>query len=542
MKKSIFMLEEQRLALQADLDSKKTQTERNRLGQFSTPTNLATEILEYASTLIGEKEKIHFLDPAIGTGAFYSALRRVFPDRRIREALGFEIDRHYEEPASKLWVETGLEIKLADFTKEEPSPRFNLIICNPPYVRHHHMDNGNKLRLQSRTYQACGMKFSGLAGLYCHFLGLSHAWMADSGIAGWLIPSEFMDVNYGRAVKRYLLEKVTLLHIHRFDPSDMQFSDALVSSAVVWFRKTTPPRDHAVTFTLGGSLLAPRESRAVPVSALLQEQKWTRFPSADIRRKEATPVLSDFFQIKRGLATGDNNFFILSADEIKARGLPMEVFRPILPSPRYLPSNEITANSEGLPQLDRQLFLLDTRLNEDEIEVCFPALFSYLQDGKSKKVNERYLCQHREIWYSQENRPPAPIVCTYLGRGDTKSGRPFRFILNNSKATVANVYLAMYPTETLQWAMKADSKILRRVWEALNSIAPDELLGEGRVYGGGLHKLEPKELANVGATVIANLIPGFAPLQSSKQLGLFAESKMPDNNTFNTGALKRRTG
>jgi hypothetical protein len=42
-----------------------------------------------------------------------------------------------------------------------------------------------------------------------------------------LIPSEFMDVNYGAAVKRYLLNKVTLLHIHRFDPHDVQFGDAL---------------------------------------------------------------------------------------------------------------------------------------------------------------------------------------------------------------------------------------------------------------------------------------------------------------------------
>jgi hypothetical protein len=45
-----------------------------------------------------------------------------------------------------------------------------------------------------------------------------------------------MDVNYGKAVKHYLLSRVTLLHIHRFDPNGVQFADALVSSAVVWFR------------------------------------------------------------------------------------------------------------------------------------------------------------------------------------------------------------------------------------------------------------------------------------------------------------------
>jgi hypothetical protein len=34
------------------------------------------------------------------------------------------------------------------------------------------------------------------------------------------------------------------------------------------------------------------------------------------------------------------------------------------------------------------------------------------------------------------------------------------------------------------------------------------MLGEGRVYGSGLHKLEPKELANVPAAEITGLIPG----------------------------------
>ena len=58
-----------------------------------------------------------------------------------------------------------------------------------------------------------------------------------------------MDVNYGASVKRYLLDKVTLLHIHRFEPSDVQFADALVSSAVVWFRKEAPTAEHEVRFT-----------------------------------------------------------------------------------------------------------------------------------------------------------------------------------------------------------------------------------------------------------------------------------------------------
>lgn len=533
--------EQQRLALQASLDGQKTQAERNRLGQFATPAALAEDILSYAASLLPSGVKVRFLDPAIGTGSFYSALLKVFPKERIAEALGFELDPHYGEPAARFWKDYGLTLKLADFTYAEPSPHFNVVICNPPYVRHHHLRNGDKSRLQFRTRQASGMKVSGLAGLYCHFLGLSHAWMVADGVAGWLIPSEFMDVNYGQAVKRYLLDRVTLLHIHRFDPNDVQFADALVSSAIVWFRNAPPPTHHEVMFTFGGTLFKPKMARHVSALALAHEPKWTRFPASDVRSRSDIPTLSDFFQIKRGLATGDNNYFILTEKEIVSRGLPMEVFTPILPSPRYLSQDEVKPRRDGSPNIERRLFLLDTKLSEEEARTRFPALFEYLEEGKARGLHQRYLCSHRSPWYSQENRPAAPIVCTYLGRGDTKNGRPFRFILNESRATVANVYLAMYPTVDLARVLERDATLMRRIWETLNRITPTELLGEGRVYGGGLHKLEPRELGSVNATFLANLIPQFSVRQKADQLGLFdSERELPVHNTLQRTRLTAR--
>jgi hypothetical protein len=512
--------EEERLKLQARLDAAKSQTERNRMGQFSTPPALARDILAYAQRLLPEGTPIRFLDPAIGTGAFYAALREIFPARCIERSEGFEIDPHYGESAARLWEDTGLALALADFTRVMPEPRFNLIVCNPPYVRHHHLDNGEKARLHQVTQHASGMRLSGLAGLYCHFLGLAHAWMEEGGLAAWLIPSEFMDVNYGQTVKRYLLRQTTLLHIHRFDPSDVQFADALVSSAVVWFRKSPPPVGHAATFSFGGSLAQPTTVRQVSLEALAAEPKWTRFPVAGIRVQQDQPTIADYFRIKRGLATGDNSFFILPEEELGARDLPRSAFRPILPSPRYVKVDIVDSDEDGTPRLDKRLFLLDLRLPEDEIRRQFPPLWTYLQEGKARGLHERYLCRHRTLWYAQENRPPAPIVCTYLGRSDAKTGRPFRFILNRSIATVPNVYLAMYPTPLLARAVARDPDLIHRVWEALNHITPDRLLGQGRVYGGGLHKLEPKELANVPVPEIAALLP--AAVRPSGQREMFA--------------------
>lgn len=499
-------LESRRIALQAELDGQKTSAERNQLGQFATPTALARDILAYARTLMHEPNDVRFLDPALGTGSFYSALEHAFPASAIRSAQGFEIDPHYGEPAKELWQGSRLQLTMGDFTDQEPRPDRNLLICNPPYVRHHHMTNDQKGKLQVRAHAACGTKIAGLAGLYCYFLGLSHAWLAPGAVSGWLIPSEFMDVNYGRAVKRYLLNKVTLLHIHRFDPKDVQFADALVSSAIVWFRNEAPPADHSVRFSFGGPISNPTIERNVSTVDLVDEAKWTRFPVSSVRARNTAPTISDFFKIKRGIATGDNGYFIMDEATIEARQLPMECFRPILPSPRYLRDDCISARADGTPEVERRLFLLDPRMSEDAISQRYPSLWAYLEEGKQKGLHERYLCAHRTLWYAQENRPAAPIICTYLGRGDSKSGRPFRFIWNKSAATVANVYLTMYPVGRLADAVQADGSIMEKVWQVLNRITPEQLLGEGRVYGGGLHKLEPKELANVPVPEIADML------------------------------------
>ena len=279
--------EEKRLKIQTELDSKRSQEERNRMGQFATPSVLSKDILQHAKKLLSSRGKVQFLDPAFGTGSFYSALLSTFPTSQIANLVGFEIDFAYGEAARRLWEKTPLKLRLQDFTKAE-SPanndeKFNLIICNPPYVRHHHIANEEKAILQCKTKSICGYRISGLAGLYCYFLCLSYGWMKSKGLAGWLIPSEFMDVNYGKVLKQYLLEKVTLLQIHRFDPNQVQFEDALVSSAILWLRNQKPPERHEVMFSYGGTLDKPYISKYIPVEALLQEPKWTRFPLSQVR-------------------------------------------------------------------------------------------------------------------------------------------------------------------------------------------------------------------------------------------------------------------
>ena len=251
---ALHNIEERRQQEQTRLDSLKSSAERNKWGQFATPPELALSIARYARDLL-ERGSVRFLDPAVGTGSFYSALSQVFLRESIEAATGIEIDPLFSETAATLWGPSGLHIVTGDFTQQRPPPqRFNLVLTNPPYVRHHHLAASQKDRLRFQLAQSLNVDISGLAGLYCYFMLLCHDWMEDGALAVWLIPSEFMDVNYGVTLRRYLTERVTLLHIHRFSPTDVQFTDALVSSAVVIFRKLPPTPEHAARFSLAGSI------------------------------------------------------------------------------------------------------------------------------------------------------------------------------------------------------------------------------------------------------------------------------------------------
>jgi hypothetical protein len=167
------------------------------------------------------------------------------------------------------------------------------------------------------------------------------------------------------------------------------------------------------------------------------------------------------------------------------------------------------------------MFLVDCSLPEERVRVEQPALWRYLETGKERGIDQRYLSTHRTPWYAQENRPPAPLLCTYMGRQTPGKTRPFRFILNHSKATAPNVYLMLYPKPRLTAELLRNPQLLSAIWTALNRLPPQALIGEGRVYGGGLHKIEPAELSNAPVDGIMQLAPIVAGTKG-RQLSLFS--------------------
>jgi hypothetical protein len=322
--------------------------------------------------------------------------------------------------------------------------------------------------------------------------------MSDNGLSLWLIPSEIFEVNYGQAIRQYLLDKVDLVRIHFFEQSNVKFDDALVSSCVVVFRHGEKS-SNKVEISCGDSMLKPSVITRISREELASKNKWSKrmaikdIPDRSLVGKKSF-MLGDFFEVKRGIATGDNNFFILEKSMAQSLEIPKKYLRNILPSSRYILNGTVDLDEDGFLKTEKKLVMLDIDLPLLQIQQLYPKLFDYLQRGIVAGVDKKYLTSRRKPWYSQEKRQPPDYFIRYMTRERGNSGAKSLMIVNQAGAVATNSYLLLYrKKQTTLESQLYRGEILVGLIERLS----ENLSHLGRTYGGGLVKFEPGELKKV---------------------------------------------
>ena len=130
---------------------------------------------------------------------------------------GFEVDvKIFEEAKFKFKGKENVQLILEDYLYNDWDSRYDGIICNPPYFKFHDYDNKTALlEIENKL----GVKLTGFTNLYTLFLLKSIHQLKPGGRAAYLVPSEFLNSDYGKLVKADLLKTGTLRHIavtHRF--------------------------------------------------------------------------------------------------------------------------------------------------------------------------------------------------------------------------------------------------------------------------------------------------------------------------------------
>ena len=501
---------------------------RKRQGEFYTPSRVSSLMTDWAVRSAHDV----IMDPAVGSGNFllHSGARLesfgASPEECAAHLVGIDIN-----PTSCLMTLANLAALIRgplihlvadDFFSIHPHGKsllpetltdIDAVICNPPYSRHHEMNSKRKEELARLIEVESGVRLSRLTSLYVHFMIHAAAFLRPGGRLAFLTPAEYMDVNYGRALRAYLLENFQIDAFVLFPREGTLFRDALTTSCVTLATRGAPGPDHLVRFVrvlgspsahdLQRALAAERpvETSEMSVTLVAQAQlgqntKWSPlFFGIGRQVTSSGPRLSEVASVRRGIATGANGFFTVNEETIETWGLEAEFLTPIIPHARSVLHYDFTEEDwKRLKVAGERVWMVSSR--RPLVELKGTNVRRYLEWGDSNGFSRRYIPSHREPWYSAEGTQPKPILFTYMGRR-----RP-RFVLNESGAVNLNNLHGVTPLGEFL----GDPVRLRALLAVANGqMSLEDPARYGRTYGGGLTKFEPSEVENLPLPVIRSL-------------------------------------
>ncbi|ARP92042.1 SAM-dependent methyltransferase [Bordetella genomosp. 9] len=446
--------------------------DRRADGAIYTPAPIVRAM---TSWLAGEAVPARIVDPGAGSGRFILAAGERFPDAAL---VAVEVD-----PLAALMLRANLAARgwtdratvLVKDYRDIRLPRCagtTAFIGNPPYVRHHDIGEAWKA-WYARKFAQFGIKASSLAGLHLHFF-LQTRLLARPGDVGVFITSaEWLDVNYGVALRKLLLDELGGLALHVLEPRVEAFPGTATTAAITCFRigeQDEPVRVRAVDRL--AQLNGLKKGVSVPRQQLQAAPRWSIIvrPSPAVAGGEIE--LGELFRVHRGQVTGANNIWIAGEH---ARALPDSVKLPAVTKAREL----IQAGADLRSAADlRRVIDLPPELDgfsRDERE----RIDAFLAWARRCGADQGYIARHRKAWWSVGLKAPAPILCTYMAR------RPPQFTRNSCDARHINIAHGLYPRTPL------DPAILASLVAWLNT---NIRTGSGRTYAGGLTKFEPREI------------------------------------------------
>jgi hypothetical protein len=458
-------------------------TERRAAGAVYTPASIVHSMMTW---LGAQGTPARIVDPGAGSGRFILAAGEVFPDAQL---VAVEMD-----PLAALMLRANLNargwtdratVMVKDY-REIKLPRcagMTAFIGNPPYVRHHDIGEAWKAWYAS-NFANFGIKASALAGLHLHFF-LQTRLLAKAGDVGAFITSaEWMDVNYGSALRRLLLDELGGIALHVLEPTVEAFPGTATTAAITCFRvgeTLDPVRVRSVDEL--ANLNGLTKGTDIPREQLQAAARWSIIVRPSVPATYGDTELGELFRVHRGQVTGANSIWIAGEH---AQGLPDRVKMPTVTKARDLIQAGARLNSA---EVLRRVIDLPTDLDEFTKEER-RRISSFLSWAKLHGADQSYIALHRRAWWSVGLRTPAPILCTYMAR------RPPQFTLNACGARHINVAHGLYPREPLAAGMMA------RLVTWLNKNIDT---GSGRTYAGGLTKFEPKEIERLRIPSLQNL-------------------------------------
>ena len=173
------------------------------------------------------------LDPAVSMGNLLRECERI---KAATQWTGIELDPEMFA-AAKRSCPRGTTLICDDYLRAD-LPTFNGIIANPPYLKAS-TTKYNKADWQEFEARV-EAKLDRLTNTYALFLLKIWSDLDRGGRAAVIIPSEFLNANFGTEIKRELVEKIRPCGLAVFHSGDSLFTKALTTSCLLFLEKILP--------------------------------------------------------------------------------------------------------------------------------------------------------------------------------------------------------------------------------------------------------------------------------------------------------------
>lgn len=497
---------------------------RKKFAQFFTPQPIANLMSDW---LLGNKSLKTVLEPAFGLGIFS---RTLLSKKNTLKIKGFDIDETIlKEARTHFESHKNVSLNLEDYMYNDWKNKYDGIVCNPPYLKFHDYDNKQILQEVENNLK---FKFNGFTNLYTLFLLKSIFQLKKNGRAAYIIPSEFLNSDYGKLVKKYLLKTKTLRHLFVIDFKENVFDDAMTTASILLLAndKNTSEINISTIDSKSDLQLINTYIKSYPkgkgkynfkLNDLDPNIKWRKYYQLQnsINYKNLVPF-SNYAKVVRGIATGANDYFTFKESKAKEFSIPKESLLPCICKAKDVKSNFFTESDyKNLVDNNELAYLFNGKISNKK------SVLDYIEKGVKEEVNEKYLTKSRKPWYSLENRPPAPIWVSVFNRNGVK------FIRNEAKISNLTTFHCVYPENSNLFSKVTNDLLFAYL---LTDVAKEIFSDNRREYGNGLKKFEPNDLNRSKMLDLSTL----SESQVDQILDLYSKYKKSKDEKFISGIDK----
>ncbi|MEW6557033.1 MAG: N-6 DNA methylase [Elusimicrobiota bacterium] len=337
------------------------------------------------------------------------------------------------------------------------------------------------------------------AGIHAYFFVHGTKFLKDGGKFGFIVSNSWLDVDYGKGLQEFFLKNYKIITIIE-SKTERWFEEADVNTCIVILEKCKDEKERNENIVRFVCLKKPLRYFVPPAQDIWEKQlnrlnsidkllktifahsefyqnddlrifpkkqselwqegfdvkqnqyvgaKWGKYLRAPEiffkileKGKDKFVLLKELADVRFGIKTGANEFFYLTEDEIKEKGIEKEFWMHKDKKGKWIPNYVIKSPREckSIVVNPKDLKYRVLMIHKNKNALKGTNILKYIEKGEEKGFHERPTCASRNKWYELDEFNPQIIWWVNIGER-------FACFENKSKCFVDKMFYGIFPKD-----------------------------------------------------------------------------------------------